>query len=211
MVLEAGADLPTPPGVAARPVASVDELVTARRIQHEAFGGHADVVEFDAGGGRLRSGGRDRLDLPRRSSTAEPVAAGYASYTPLGLLLFGGATLPSARGRGAYRALVAARAREAVEARDACPRHARRSHVAADPRATWVHRRCPDRPVARRLLDARGTSARSPHRRVGSPRAGRRRVRPRGSRSSRPHRGAREASPPPPRHFRRGRAGASPG
>ena len=42
-----------------------------------------------------------------------PVAAGYASYTPLGLLLFGGATLPSARGRGAYRALVAARAREA--------------------------------------------------------------------------------------------------
>ena len=44
-----------------------------------------------------------------------PVAAAYASYTPLGLLLFGGATLPSARGRGAYRALVAARAREAVE------------------------------------------------------------------------------------------------
>ncbi len=44
----------------------------------------------------------------------EPVAAGYASYTPLGLLLFGGATLPSARGRGAYRALVAARAREAA-------------------------------------------------------------------------------------------------
>ena len=43
-----------------------------------------------------------------------PVAAGYASYTPLGLLLFGGATLPAARGRGAYRALVAARAREAA-------------------------------------------------------------------------------------------------
>ena len=42
-----------------------------------------------------------------------PVAAGYASYTPLGLLLFGGANL-RARGRSARRALVAVRAREAA-------------------------------------------------------------------------------------------------
>jgi predicted acetyltransferase len=43
------------------------------------------------------------------------VAAAYAAYTPWGLLLFGGATVEPARGRGAYRALVAARAREAQE------------------------------------------------------------------------------------------------
>ena len=44
----------------------------------------------------------------------ELVAAAYASYTPYGSILFGGATLPAARGRGAYRALVAARAAEAA-------------------------------------------------------------------------------------------------
>ena len=44
-----------------------------------------------------------------------PVAAAYAAYTPHALLLFGGATLEPSRGRGAYRALVAARAREAAK------------------------------------------------------------------------------------------------
>jgi GNAT superfamily N-acetyltransferase len=112
MVMEAGADLPSPPGVAARPVFSVDELVTARRIQYEAFGGGADTVELTqaeadfAAEGTLGSTFLAFVD-------GAPVAAGYAAYTPRGLLLFGGATLPSARGRGAYRALVVARARDA--------------------------------------------------------------------------------------------------
>lgn len=44
----------------------------------------------------------------------EPVAHARAFPGPRGLLLNGGATLPSARGRGAYRALVAARWEEAV-------------------------------------------------------------------------------------------------
>jgi hypothetical protein len=44
----------------------------------------------------------------------EAVAAGYAAYTDLGLILFGGATLPRTRGHGAYRALVTARAAEAA-------------------------------------------------------------------------------------------------
>jgi hypothetical protein len=43
-----------------------------------------------------------------------PVAAGRAAYCDRGGLLFGGATLPEARGRGAYRALVRARWDEAV-------------------------------------------------------------------------------------------------
>ena len=114
MVLEAGADLPSPPGVAARQVASVEELATARRIQHEAFGGSADVVErTQAEADFAAEGGAGSTFLAFLDGV--PVAAGYAAYTPLGLLLFGGATLPSARGRGAYRALVAARAREATK------------------------------------------------------------------------------------------------
>jgi hypothetical protein len=43
-----------------------------------------------------------------------PVARGSASYSEHGVTLFGGATLPAARGRGAYRALVAARWEDAV-------------------------------------------------------------------------------------------------
>jgi GNAT superfamily N-acetyltransferase len=48
------------------------------------------------------------------SIDGEPVAHARAFPGPRGLLLDGGATLPSARGRGAYRALVAARWEEAV-------------------------------------------------------------------------------------------------
>jgi hypothetical protein len=44
----------------------------------------------------------------------EPVARGSASFSERGATLFGGSTLPEARGRGAYRALVAARWRDAV-------------------------------------------------------------------------------------------------
>jgi GNAT superfamily N-acetyltransferase len=44
----------------------------------------------------------------------EPVAFAVADRSPVGLYLAGGATLPSARGRGCYRALVRARWDEAV-------------------------------------------------------------------------------------------------
>jgi GNAT superfamily N-acetyltransferase len=48
------------------------------------------------------------------SIDGEPVAHARAFPGPRGLLLDGGATLPGARGRGAYRALIAARWAEAV-------------------------------------------------------------------------------------------------
>jgi hypothetical protein len=44
----------------------------------------------------------------------EPVARASGSFGEHGVTLFGGATLPEARGRGAYRALVAARWEDAV-------------------------------------------------------------------------------------------------
>ena len=44
----------------------------------------------------------------------EPVARGSASFSEHAVALFGGSTLPEARGRGAYRALVAARWEDAV-------------------------------------------------------------------------------------------------
>ena len=101
-------------GTYARRVTSVDELVAARRIQHESFGEDPAQVSVEEA--------RADFDVEGVVGSTflafvdeRPAAAGYASYTPLGLLLFGGATLPSLRGRGAYRALVAARAREAAQ------------------------------------------------------------------------------------------------
>jgi len=114
MVLAARSDLqPLPPGISARAVSSLAELVAARRIQNEAFGGSEDTVELAHAEADFASEGKVGSTFLAFADGA-PVAAGYASYTPLGLLLFGGATLPYARGRGAYRALVAARAAEAV-------------------------------------------------------------------------------------------------
>jgi ribosomal protein S18 acetylase RimI-like enzyme len=47
-------------------------------------------------------------------ANGEPVARGSASFSEHGATLFGGSTLPEARGRGAYRALVQARWEDAV-------------------------------------------------------------------------------------------------
>ena len=47
-------------------------------------------------------------------SGTRPVALAIADRSPLGLYLAGGSTLPEARGRGCYRALVRARWDEAV-------------------------------------------------------------------------------------------------
>jgi GNAT superfamily N-acetyltransferase len=89
-------------------VRSADELLLARRLQREAF---ADPRPID-----LDETHEDFTREGKDGSTyvawvdGEPAAAAYAAYTRWGLILFGGATLPAARGRGAYRALVAARA-----------------------------------------------------------------------------------------------------
>ena len=106
---------PEPPGTSARRV-GVGRRARARHA--------ASSTRRSAATPTRSASSRPRPTSPREGEIGstflafvdgEPVAAGYASYTPLGLLLFGGATLPSARGRGAYRALVAARAREAAD------------------------------------------------------------------------------------------------
>jgi hypothetical protein len=104
---------PEPPaGVVARPVASVDELRTARRVQHAAFASTSAVDEVQL-----------RLDHERRGSTARrsslsSTASSSRPPTPRTRRTdrFSSAAprCPTARGRGAYRALVAARAAEAA-------------------------------------------------------------------------------------------------
>jgi hypothetical protein len=115
MALHAPPDWPPSPGVTARRVESLEELRTATRIAAAGFGTPPDELE------------EMLADAPQRWSSqgergatylawvdGEPAAQAYAAYTPHGLILFGGATLPAHRGRGAYRALVRARWEDAV-------------------------------------------------------------------------------------------------
>jgi hypothetical protein len=109
---------PAPPdGFEVRPVATADDYVAALRVQHVAFGTPADAQEREledaARNFELWESSPDSaLYLARLDG--EPVAAGRATFADAGAVLNGGATLPAARGRGAYRALVSARWEEAV-------------------------------------------------------------------------------------------------
>jgi hypothetical protein len=100
-MLAAAAPPAGPPVVEARRVADRDELAAARRLKAEVFGTEPD-------------------DGERSSVTygawldGELVATAEATFASVGALLTGGATLPHARGRGAYRALVRARWDDAV-------------------------------------------------------------------------------------------------
>jgi GNAT superfamily N-acetyltransferase len=89
-----------------RAVTSEDRLAAAR-IAAVAFGMPEPVAVQD------ESGDDDNV-VYLALLDGEPVARGTASFSTLGATLFGGATLPAARGRGAYRALVAARWADAV-------------------------------------------------------------------------------------------------
>lgn len=111
MVLRRAA-VPAPPGVIARRIETVEELAAARSLQRSVFGdpGAPDPQLVAADFAREGVDGSTFVALV----DGRLVAAAYAAYTPWGLLLFGGATLPDARGRGAYTALVAARAAEAA-------------------------------------------------------------------------------------------------
>jgi GNAT superfamily N-acetyltransferase len=112
MALIGEPDWEIPTGVEARPVRNARELVAARRVQKDAFG---DPRPVDAGQIRQEQT-REGIDGSTFVALIDGqiVAAAYASFTPWGLIMFGGATLGEARGRGAYRALVAARAEEAA-------------------------------------------------------------------------------------------------
>lgn len=87
------------------------------RIQQEAFEIDPDTIERGAAGlddvyEAERSA--DHIATYLAYIDGEPVATARATFTPIGVVLNGGSTLHRARGRGAYRALVAARWKDAV-------------------------------------------------------------------------------------------------
>ena len=104
-----------PPGIVVRRAETLAEVEAAIRIAGIAFDLPADALEPE-----LERAPTILADEGKRSATylafseGRPVARATASFTPAAVLLFGGATLPEARGGGAYRALVKARWDDAV-------------------------------------------------------------------------------------------------
>jgi hypothetical protein len=99
--------------LAARRVETYEEYAEANAVQWEAFETSAEELE------------EARALLPQRYAETvnlmhavwmdgRIVCAGTSARSEHGLLLYGGATVPSARGRGAYRALIRARWDDAV-------------------------------------------------------------------------------------------------
>ena len=105
---------PTGPTEAvARRVETFDEFVATCEVQWEAF--EAPPEEIAEARAVLDERWRDGVGLRHAVwLDGEIVCTGTASPTEHGLLLYGGATAPHARGRGAYRALLSARWQEAV-------------------------------------------------------------------------------------------------
>jgi hypothetical protein len=105
---------PAPRDIVARRVETFDEFAAACAVQWEAFGMSSDAIQEDRK--LLPKRWRERVNVCHAAwLDGEIVSAGTAAPTDHGLLLYGGATLPRARGRGAYRALIAARWADAVE------------------------------------------------------------------------------------------------
>ena len=107
---------PAPANVEVRLVGSFDEFVRGVEIQWEAFG------TLEAEREEQRAQFQERWatqDDPANAKTflafvdGQAVGAANAVFADAGALLIGGATLPEARGLGAYRALVRARWDEA--------------------------------------------------------------------------------------------------
>lgn len=106
------------PALEVRPVASLDEYRRASEITWEAFEVPEEARE------RLRPGLAQQYEERRSHPGARlfvaydggrPVASATAEYLDSGVFLAGGATLPDARGRGAYTSLVHARWHDAAE------------------------------------------------------------------------------------------------
>ncbi len=106
---------PDVPGVEARRALTVEDHTSAERILARGFEMDAPEEEIARQVAMGMDGDRTGVGAVYLAwIDGQPVAAAQAVFTERGVMMSGGATLPAARGRGAYRALVAARWRDAV-------------------------------------------------------------------------------------------------
>lgn len=104
-----------PSGVVARRVETLEEYEAARRIMDIAFGvaPRAEDSEQTAREWSEEAAGADRATY-LAFVVGVPVAAAAMKYAGAAAVLNAAGTLPAARGRGAYRALIAARQEDAA-------------------------------------------------------------------------------------------------
>jgi len=104
---------PPRPGLTARRVETLEELEAAMAVQWEAF--EMPPTEIEEARRLLPERFEEGVNLRHAVWLDEEiVCTGTAAPTEHGLLLYGGATVPRAHGRGAYRALLRARWDDAV-------------------------------------------------------------------------------------------------
>jgi GNAT superfamily N-acetyltransferase len=104
---------PPAPDIQSRRIKTFEEFVTANEIQLAVFG--ASEEEAAEQRSLLADRWRESPNIMHAAwHEGAMISAGRSAPTPHGLLLYGGATTPDARGRGGYRALVQARWNEAV-------------------------------------------------------------------------------------------------
>jgi len=121
---EPPAELEPAGGLRVAQVVTAEDFAAARGVQDVAFGATPEQVA-EARGRHLEEfrlldesrAGRAWSEMPQMLHAVwlddRIVCAGTCARTRLGVALFGGATLPEFRGRGAYRALIAERWRVA--------------------------------------------------------------------------------------------------
>jgi len=122
MVLDHAPD-PGPADVETRAVATLEDYLASVGIAMDAFGmSETDAQEVldraEADWTSLASSRDVRQFIALVDG--EPVATGRSTYADVGVLLNGGSTVERARGRGAYRALVAARWEDALARGKTC-------------------------------------------------------------------------------------------
>ena len=108
-------DVPLPAGVALRQVSSAEDVRAMSAMQDEVFGD--PVSEASAEALLHRMSLRDGMQLWVAEAAGDIICAGRLEPVPDSEFagIWGGATRPSWRGKGIYRALTAARARSAIE------------------------------------------------------------------------------------------------
>jgi GNAT superfamily N-acetyltransferase len=104
---------PVPEGLSTRRIATFEEYAAANAVQWEAF--DSSPQEIAEATEALEQRYAETVNVMHGVwLDGTLVCAGTTGPSEHGLLLYGGATRPSARGRGAYRALIRARWDEAV-------------------------------------------------------------------------------------------------
>jgi GNAT superfamily N-acetyltransferase len=101
---------PPRPGAEARVVRDYDEYVLAIRIALQAFGeSEEESAAWMAAAPKMWAHGFAARQTHLAFLDGRPVGFGFVVPTPMGIILGGSGVLPEFRGKGAYRALIAAR------------------------------------------------------------------------------------------------------